>query len=317
MDAFSRVVDLAQLHGSLDLRCQLDGSFALDHEPAPIGEAPFHLVLAGRAAVQLPGGHTASLGAGDFLMLPRGSAHRMRSAGRKPPAGLMRMQMDGMLPVRRNTDGDAELDLLCGRFTYATGPSDLIMSALPDVLHLSLPPTIGRDGLHGIVALLRSEVHHAQPGALAVVTALSQALFVLVLRAHAQREGIPASLLVLLGDRRLSRAVLAMLQHPEQPWTVATLAEQAMMSRATFARHFALRGGTSPLELLTLLRMQLARDLLAQGKMSTSDVAERVGYASDSAFGKVFAQRMGVTPAAFRRHFTSARLLAHPRRTAH
>ena len=123
----------------------------------------------------------------------------------------------------------------------------------------------------------------------------------LVLRAHAQREGIPASLLVLLGDPRLSRAVLAMLQHPEQPWTVATLAEQAMMSRATFARHFASRGGTSPLELLTLLRMQLARDLLAQGRLSTADVAERVGYASDSAFGKIFAQRMGVTPAAFRR----------------
>ncbi|VTU45103.1 Urease operon transcriptional activator (plasmid) [Variovorax sp. PBL-E5] len=170
------------------------------------------------------------------------------------------MKMDGMLPVRHNTEGDVEL--------------------------------------------VRSEAFHGQPGALAIVTALSQALFILVLRAHAQREGMPASLLVLLvllGDPRLSRVVLAMLQHPERPWPVANLADQAMMSRATFARHFASRGATSPLELLTLLRMQVARDLLARGQMSTADVAERVGYASESAFGKAFAQRMGVTPAAFRR----------------
>lgn len=301
MDSFSRVIDLAQLRGSLDLRCQLAGSFAVDHEPAPTGEAPFHLVLAGRAAVQLPDGSTTRLGAGDFLMLPRGSAHLMRSVCKKVPAGPMRMQMDGPLAVRSNTEGDVELDLLCGRFTYATGPSDLIMSALPDVLHLSLMSTTKLDGLHGIVELLRAEVTHARPGALAIVTALSRALFVLVLRAHAQRKGMPASLLVLLGDPRLSRVVLAMLQHPEQPWTVATLAEQAMMSRATFARHFASRCATSPLELLTLLRMQVARDLLAQGQLSTADVAERVGYASDAAFGKVFAHRIGATPAVFRR----------------
>ena len=47
MDAFSSVIDLAGVHGSLDLRCLLAGSFALDHEPAPAGEAAFHLVLAG------------------------------------------------------------------------------------------------------------------------------------------------------------------------------------------------------------------------------------------------------------------------------
>lgn len=301
MDAFSRLIDLAQLHGSLDLRCQLAGGFALDHEPAPAGEAPFHLVLAGRAVVQLPDGSTTHLGAGDFLLLPRGSAHLMRSADTKASALPMRMQLGGLLPVRRNTEGEVELDLLCGRFTYATGLSDVIMSALPDVLHLPLAQTIGLGGLQGIVELLRAEVIHAQPGAIAIVSALSQALFVLILRAHAQREGMPASLLVLLGDPRLSRVVLAMLQHPERPWTVATLAEQAMMSRATLARHFASRGATSPLELLKLLRMQVARDLLAQGQLSTADVAERVGYASDAAFGKVFAQRIGATPAAFRR----------------
>ena len=38
MDALSKVLDLARIKGSLDLRCQLAGSFALDHEPTVPGE---------------------------------------------------------------------------------------------------------------------------------------------------------------------------------------------------------------------------------------------------------------------------------------
>ena len=305
MDAFSRVIELADVRGSLDLRCQLAGSFILDHASGPVGEAPFHLLLAGQARVRLPDDTTLELTAGDLLLLPRGSAHVMQSVTVLPPVAPVRMDLDGPLPVRRNTDGPPELDLLCGRFTYGIGPNDLIMRSLPEVLHLSLTRNEGGEGLRGVVDLLRAEASHLQPGASAVVTALSQALFVLAMRAYAQRENMPASLLVLLGDARLSRAVLAMLQHPEKAWSVASLAEQAMMSRATFARHFAAGGDTSPMELLTILRMQVARGLLARGDLVTAEVAERVGYQSEAAFAKVFAQRIGVTPATYRRQHRS------------
>lgn len=301
MDAFSKVIDLAGVRGSLDLRCLLSGNFALDHEPAFAGEAPFHLVLAGRARMQLPDGQVLALEAGDFVLLPRGSAHLMQSASDEKPGGPMRVDTDGPLPIRRNTDAVPELDLLCGRFLYDAGSGDLIMRALPDALHLRLAQGDDMSGLHGVVNLLRDEVARLQHGALAIVTALSQALFVMALRAHAQRGDLPPSLLMLLGDGRLGRAVLAMLQHPEQPWTVASLAEQATMSRASFARHFAASSDLSPLELLTLLRMQMARKLLGQGQLATAAVGERVGYQSEAAFSKVFAHCAGMTPAMFRR----------------
>lgn len=301
MDAFSKVIDLAGVRGSLDLRCLLAGSFALDHDPASTGEAPFHLVLAGRAVMRLPDGEKLQLGAGDFVLLPRGSAHLMQGAVDGPGSGVMRVDTTGPLPVRRNSSAAPELDLLCGRFTYTAGPGDLIMRALPDALHLRLADDDSLAGLRGLVDLLREEVARMQPGALAIVTALSQALFVLALRAHAQREDMPPSLLVLLGDARLGHAVLAMLQQPQHPWTVASLAAEASMSRASFARHFAASGDTSPLELLTVLRMQMARELLVQGQLSTGAVSEHVGYQSEAAFGKVFTQRIGMTPAVFRR----------------
>jgi AraC family transcriptional regulator, activator of mtrCDE len=300
MDALSKVIALARIQGSLDLRCQMAGGFEIEHEPLTPGEAPFHLVLSGATQLRLADGQVLRLAAGDFVLLPRGSAHAIQGLGLGPSAAT-RMDNDGPLPERRNTDGAADMDLLCGRFTYAPGPADLVMSALPDVLHLSLAGESPLDVLGSIVSLLRNEVMHLRSGALAIVTLLSQVLFVMALRSYALREGIPSSLLVLLSDNRLSHAVLAMMKEPGRAWTVESLAKQANMSRATFARHFVERGAMSPMDLLTVLRIQLACDMLESGNLTSGDIAERVGYQSESAFAKVFQKRIGLTPAGFRR----------------
>jgi AraC family transcriptional regulator, activator of mtrCDE len=301
MDALSKVLDLARIKGSLDLRCQLAGSFALDHEPLVSGEAPFHLVLSGKANLELRDGTRLELVAGDFVLLPRGSAHLVYGEG-GVQSGPIRVDDDGPIAVRRNTNGnEAELDLLCGRFTYAPGSADLIMGALPDVLHISLTKEDKLEALEGLVSLLRDEVLYLQSGALVIVTALSVAIFALALRAYAKREGITGSLLVLLGDGRLSRAVLAMTKQPEKNWTVDMLAKQANMSRATFARHFSSMSNMSPMDLLTSIRMQIACELLESSNLPVGAVAERVGYQSESAFGKSFQRKLGLTPANYRR----------------
>jgi len=302
MDALSRVLELSDVKGASDLRCLLSGQFAIPHDPVPAGDAPYHLVLSGRAQVQVPDGAIVQLQEGDLLLLPRGSAHVMRNAqGARQGTGAMTLDASNALPVRSNTDSDIELDLLCGRFTYAPGAADMVMAALPDVLHVSLADHGGMDILRSVVAMLRTEVAEMAPGSAAVVTALSQALFVLAVRAYTKRADVPASLLLLLADARLGAAVQAMLRHPEQAWTVESLAEHAAMSRASFARHFAAKGNCSPWELLTLLRMRMASDLLLRGKLPIGEVAERVGYRSEAAFGKAFTRQMGQTPAAYRR----------------
>ena len=67
MDALTRVLELAQVKGVLDVRCQLAGGFSLDHVDAGPGEAPFHLVLGGSAAMELPG-HTVVMEAGGVMV---------------------------------------------------------------------------------------------------------------------------------------------------------------------------------------------------------------------------------------------------------
>lgn len=301
MDALSRLIQLAQLQGSLDVRCQFAGGFAVDHAESPRGEALFHLVLDGGCAIDPAGEATVVLEAGDLVIFPRGAEHRVRDRAGRAPASPIRIEHDGLLPLRRNADDPAELDLLCGRFRYAPASASLLLSALPATLKVSLRETAGMDALHALVALMRLEAGQRQPGALAVVTALTHALFALALRAHADRDAPQAGLLPLLADARLGVTVQAMLADPARAWTLEELGRLAAMSRASFARHFNDRAGMTPGECLTRLRMQIAADLLQRSRRRTGDIGQDVGYQSEAAFGKAFRQHMGTTPARFRR----------------
>jgi AraC-like DNA-binding protein len=56
-----------------------------------------------------------------------------------------------------------------------------------------------------------------------------------------------------------------MHQRPEEPWTVARLADEVGLSRSAFAARFAELVGEPPLGYLTRLRMQRASVLLREG----------------------------------------------------
>jgi AraC family transcriptional regulator, activator of mtrCDE len=316
MDTLSRLIDVARLQASLDLRCLLTGGFDIDHAPLEAGIAPFHLVLGGACVVEPAGGARLTLNAGDFLLFPRGVAHRLRDVGRGAVIAPLASGHDGMLPVRRNdgraegltegrTDGRADerpdLDLLCGRFVYAPGSSALLLDALPDPFHVSLGGVPSLGALQTLIALMRDEAQHRQPGALAIVTALSQALFAMALRVHGEQPASGSGVLALLADARLGASVQGMLSAPERAWTIAELGELAAMSRATYARHFNERAGMTVMDFLTQIRMTIACDLLLRTQRSAAEIGEAVGYQSEAAFGKAFQQSVGVTPGRYRR----------------
>ena len=51
---------------------------------------------------------------------------------------------------------------------------------------------------------------------------------------------------------------------------------------------------------VTSWRMQIAREALAARGLSVAEAAEVSGYASESAFSRVFKKEIGISPAAFR-----------------
>jgi AraC family transcriptional activator of mtrCDE len=121
------------------------------------------------------------------------------------------------------------------------------------------------------------------------------------MRAASEGDSTQEGLLALAGHPRLAPAIAAMFADPTRSWKLPDLADLCGMSRATFMRHFQNRLGRSALDLLTDLRMSLAANELKKPAISTEAVAETVGYQSVSAFRRVFAERMGMTPGDWRR----------------
>ena len=300
MDALTRLIQLARPQASLELRCQLGGKFALPHQ-SPTTVAPFHFALRGRCAIEAQDGSVLTLEAGDMVMFPRGGAHWIRDIDlRAKRASKPTLTHDGLLTLEQVGSGEPDIDLLCGRFDYAQGPAALLLRTLPDPLHVSLADADGASRLHALVAMMRDEAERQQPGALAIVTALSQALFALALRAYAAQHPDAPSVLTLSSDPRLGPSIHALLAEPGRPWTIEELGSLSAMARATYARHFREKAGMTVWEFLTQVRMTIAGDLLLHTTRSAADIGMEVGYQSEAAFGKAFQQQMGITPGRYR-----------------
>jgi AraC-like DNA-binding protein len=108
-----------------------------------------------------------------------------------------------------------------------------------------------------------------------------------------------------IADPVVGVALRAMHTAPEQPWTVAELARQAAVSRATLAARFTDLVGIPPLQYLRRWRLAVARDLLADRSLTLDAIAARVGYSTGFALSAAFTRAYGRSPTAHRRHIAS------------
>ncbi|NWD22098.1 AraC family transcriptional regulator [Pseudomonas yamanorum] len=298
MNSIDTLIALANLRGSLDLRCQFQGAWAMDHEPEPLGVAPYHIVLAGTCRAELSGGQQVTLEEGDILLMPGGATHLVRSQGARVKPVAQTVIEGGLLPIHRLGSDQPDVDMLCGSFRY--NRQSLLFSALPDYLVVSSRQWQADGQLAALIALLRSEADGQQLGARFFIDALSSALFTLILRAWLTQQAPAAGTFALLADKRLGKAWQAMLAEPGHEWTIDSLASAASMSRATFMRAFVKVAGVSPWVLLTQLRMELAFNLLHQSRLSLTDIAAQAGYQSQAAFSKKFKETYGEAPGRLR-----------------
>ena len=101
---------------------------------------------------------------------------------------------------------------------------------------------------------------------------------------------------------RLRDALLAAIQagQPSSAW----VAERLHMSERTLFRRLRAMNSTFR-EVLTQMRMQLARDYLLEGRLTQSEIALLLGYSEQSAFNRAFRKACGKAPHSWRK---SARL---------
>jgi AraC family transcriptional regulator len=83
--------------------------------------------------------------------------------------------------------------------------------------------------------------------------------------------------------------------------SVNTLASEAGLSRAHFARTFRKIVGESPHRYVMNRRIEHAKRLLACSGMELSEIAHEAGFCSQSHFTQIFRTHLGLTPQQYRR----------------
>lgn len=94
------------------------------------------------------------------------------------------------------------------------------------------------------------------------------------------------------------------LEHVDEPLPVERIARSAGVSPRTLSRLCREHLGESPAELVRRLRVDEARRLLEETSLPLKDVTARTGLGDTSTLWRVFTERLGVTPAAYRERFS-------------
>ena len=258
-----------------------------------------HLVLDGRCELVLDGGTVLRLEPGDLVLAPRADPHVLRSPGARlrpiSSADLARSAPPGA--VRPGTGGE-RTTVLCGAFLVGNAAHPAL-AGMPRIVHV--PAAVGgAEWLAAFQRLLEVEGRESGPGSALVVSRLSDALLARALRFEVDRAETSGWLRA-LRDPALARALGAMHDRLEAPWTLSSLARHVGLSRAVFARRFAAQVGQPPMQYLVSLRMVRAMALLGEGHHALAAIAARIGYGSEAAFSTAFKRMTGVSPGAYRR----------------
>jgi AraC-like DNA-binding protein len=303
MDVLSDVLTSIHLGGGVYFRCEMSAPWGMAIERTSAAE--FHVIVRGNCWLRIAGEkEPIPLQGGDVVAFLHGGAHRLVDAPdreARPAAEILQGQsLEHYGPVTYGGGGQ-RASILCGYFEFDRDSLHPLVAALPAFIHLRGTETSEFAWLQTALNFMIHETMAAKPGAEAVVTRLAGVLFVQIVRAYIEQAKSPPAMLAAIADRQVGAALAIMHKEPAKPWTLNSLARGAAMSRSALAARFHQLVGDTPMQYLTMWRMQLARKLLAETALSTAAIAERVGYQSEAAFSKAFKKAAGAGPGAYRR----------------
>lgn len=104
-------------------------------------------------------------------------------------------------------------------------------------------------------------------------------------------------------DQVLSRVTEYFNRHIDDPdFKMEDLAAELHMSRSQIFRKVSAVSGSTPQELLRIIRMKKAAFLLQYGDDNVSQIMYQVGYRSTSHFARAFKQAFGLNPSEYKNH---------------
>lgn len=280
MEVMSDMLRAIRVVGSVYFCSQVEAPWRktfndLDH-------ASFHLIRRGGCWAIIDG-QVERLEAGDLIFLGPGQDHVLSSQS----------------PDKDEPDLEEPTLLLCGSFSYTRTVTTPLLEIFPRVTIVRDKDLAHYPWLRSTFDQLSSEYLSQGPGSELIVNKLTEIILVELIRINFGREQ-KSPFLEALNDKRISRALQLLHDHPDKSWTLELVAGEIGMSRAAFASRFSALVGQPMFEYLTTLRMGRAQELLRESLLSIDEVAEQVGYESERAFTLTFKKHTGTTPKRFR-----------------
>ena len=190
-------------------------------------------------------------------------------------------------------------DFTCATLAFDGGADHPLARSLPALVVLPLARV---DGLEHTLALLFAETEKLRCGQRLLADRLFEVLLLQLLRwllDHPQDGQLPVGILAGLAQPQLARALVAMHETPGEAWNMERMAQCAGMSRSAFAVLFKQEVGETPAAYLAQWRLAIAQTQLQGGK-PLKTIAEELGYANASALSRLFVQKLGMSPRAWR-----------------
>lgn len=94
----------------------------------------------------------------------------------------------------------------------------------------------------------------------------------------------------------------------EKKLRIGAIAEYIGVNRSYLSNSFRRETGVSPQEYLMGIRIRRAQTLLRESGLMIAEIAQQVGYPDALAFSRIFRQRVGLSPSAYRRSGPRPRL---------
>ena len=303
VDAVAGLLDGPRARGAFVLRSVLRPPWSLRIED---GAALSVIVMvAGSAHLTLDEGPVTALAPGDVAVVTGGVPYLVADTPGRPPMavigpGQVCSTPDGAplvdlseLGVRTwGSDPDAPDVMITSTYQHSAATSRRLLDALPPAL---VQPVTDADA--ALLDWLAREIAREAPGQGAVLDRLVDLLVVSTVRTWFARPDAHApGWYAAHADPTLAPVLAAVEHQPQHPWTVASLAAVAGLSRAAFARRFTTTIGQAPMTYLTHHRLDLAADLLLEPGATITSVARAVGYSTPFALSAAFTRVRGTSP---------------------
>ncbi|UTW55904.1 AraC family transcriptional regulator [Kordiimonas sp. SCSIO 12610] len=315
MDVLSDILDVLKFKGCLYFTTNFGSPWGVK-VPHYQNTARFHLVTQGSLWITVAGcPDPIKIEDGDFIIIPHGAAHEMRD-NIDNSSTMLNSHDDGTFDddgTFRLGDRESEdiTRLVCGHFEFDSGFQHPLLEQLPSYILIKKEEAESVPWFNQALLVMASEAGDNKLGYSEILKRMSEILFIHTVRLWSERETGKANFIAAVTDPKIGRSLNALHAEPNCRWTVEDLAKSAGMSRTAFAEQFSKLTGLTPMQYVTVWRIQKAQRMLIENDVSVEWVASQVGYESVAAFSRVFKKIAGEGPGAYRRNNRNTPEMVH------